>query len=330
MSVYLSSVFGAGAQLFSNQGVVLAGGKINTYLAGTTTPATTYTTSAGNVPNSNPIVLDSAGRVTTAIWLTGGVSYKFIVTDSVGGSVGPTLDNISGVGDPGLGGGLAQWLSSGFTPAYSTGSQFTTVGDSTSVFTAGRRLKSSVTAGTAYSTVISSTFGAGSTTVVVGNDSTPLDSGMSAVQVGIITALSGSGTIALPYRPAFYFTTAATITAPSTNGTFTTYSVQWYDTLSNFNNTTGTFTATIPGIYLFVARVTYINGSANQGTFSLNAGSYGNRVASPNPTVASTQYEMVTTVLAKMQAGEGASVIYQVGAGTPTAICSSFGGLLVG
>jgi hypothetical protein len=36
MAVYLSPVFGAGAQLFTSTGLVLAGGTVNTYLTITT------------------------------------------------------------------------------------------------------------------------------------------------------------------------------------------------------------------------------------------------------------------------------------------------------
>ena len=49
-------------QAFDNNGDPLAGGKIYTYSAGTTTPKATYTTAAGDVENTNPIILDSAGR----------------------------------------------------------------------------------------------------------------------------------------------------------------------------------------------------------------------------------------------------------------------------
>jgi hypothetical protein len=98
MAVNLSPVGGAAAQFFTNSGDVLTGGKLNTYLAGTTTPATTYTTSAGNVPRTNPIVLDAAGRVPGGgeIWLTQGVVYKFTLTDSSNVLIA-TYDNISGI-----------------------------------------------------------------------------------------------------------------------------------------------------------------------------------------------------------------------------------------
>lgn len=98
MSVYLSAVGGAAAQFFDDNGDPLTGGKLYTYAAGTTTPAVTYTTSAGNVAHSNPIVLDAAGRVpgSSEIWVNF-APYKFILKNSVDVTLG-TWDNISGVG----------------------------------------------------------------------------------------------------------------------------------------------------------------------------------------------------------------------------------------
>lgn len=83
MAVYLSPVGGAGAQFFDNNGDPLSGGKLFTYAAGTTTPLTTYTTSVGDVPRTNPIILDSAGRVSSGgeIWLSF-QSYKFVLKTS--------------------------------------------------------------------------------------------------------------------------------------------------------------------------------------------------------------------------------------------------------
>lgn len=99
MAVYLSPIGGAGAQFFDNDGNVLAGGKIYTYIAGSSTPKTTYTTSAGNIAHANPIILDSAGRVPTGeIWLTAGL-YKFVINTSTDTLIA-TYDNISGIGAP--------------------------------------------------------------------------------------------------------------------------------------------------------------------------------------------------------------------------------------
>ena len=98
MAVNLSPVGGVAAQFFDNAGNVLTGGKLYTYAAGTTTPQTAYTTSAGNVAWSNPIILDAAGRVSGSgeIWLTDGVQYKFILRDSNDVLIA-TYDNIIGI-----------------------------------------------------------------------------------------------------------------------------------------------------------------------------------------------------------------------------------------
>jgi len=101
MTVNLSLLAGAGAQFFDNNGVPLAGGLVYTYAAGTTTPQAAYTTSSGSTAHTNPIVLDSAGRVPTGgeIWLTQGQAYKFVTKTSVGVTIG-TYDNIVGSTDP--------------------------------------------------------------------------------------------------------------------------------------------------------------------------------------------------------------------------------------
>ena len=96
MAVNLSPIWGAGAQLFDNSGNVLSGGKIYTYAAGTTTPATTYTISNGLTANSNPIILNSAGRVPFEIWLTDGQVYKFVLKDS-NDTLIATYDNLIGI-----------------------------------------------------------------------------------------------------------------------------------------------------------------------------------------------------------------------------------------
>lgn len=98
MAVFLSPAGGVAAQFFTSTGAVLTGGKLFTYLAGTTTSAATYTTSQGNVAWTNPIVLDAAGRVPGSgeIWLTDGVLYKFVLKDANDVLIA-TYDNINGI-----------------------------------------------------------------------------------------------------------------------------------------------------------------------------------------------------------------------------------------
>jgi hypothetical protein len=79
-------------QFVDANGAPLAGGKLYTYAAGTTTPLATYTTYAGTTPNANPVILDSAGRA--SVWLATGM-YKFVLKDSTD-VLSYTTDNISG------------------------------------------------------------------------------------------------------------------------------------------------------------------------------------------------------------------------------------------
>lgn len=111
-TVTLSIFAGVGAQLFDNNGNPLSGGKLETYEAGTTTFLASYTSSAGNTAHTNPIVLDSAGRVPGGeIWLDYTKKYKFVVKtstdiliatyDNIGGSfnASPLIANFTGDGN---------------------------------------------------------------------------------------------------------------------------------------------------------------------------------------------------------------------------------------
>lgn len=84
-----------------SNGIALAGGKVFTYAAGTTTKQATYTDSSGLTPNPNPIILDSRGEC--ACWLTPGQVYKFTLSPSTDTDppTNPiwTVDNVSGIDD---------------------------------------------------------------------------------------------------------------------------------------------------------------------------------------------------------------------------------------
>lgn len=95
-TVTLSIFAGVGAQLFDNNGVPLAGGKLFTYAAGTTTPLPSYTSSSGTTPHTNPIILDAAGRVPGGeIWLDYTQLYKIVVKTSTNVQIA-TYDNLGG------------------------------------------------------------------------------------------------------------------------------------------------------------------------------------------------------------------------------------------
>lgn len=109
-AVSLSIFGGVGAQFFDNNGNPLSGGKIYTYEAGTTTPLATYTSSTGNITHTNPIVLDSGGRVPGGEIWNAIQLYKFVLRtgtdvliatyDNVGSSFNATaiIANFTGNG----------------------------------------------------------------------------------------------------------------------------------------------------------------------------------------------------------------------------------------
>lgn len=80
------------AQFLDANGAPLAGGKVYTYQAGTTTPLATYTTAGGTTPNANPVILDARGEAD--IWYAPGVSYKVVLRTSADALIW-TVDNIA-------------------------------------------------------------------------------------------------------------------------------------------------------------------------------------------------------------------------------------------
>ena len=93
-TVTLSIFGGVGAQFFDNNGVPLVGGKIFSYAAGTTTPLTTYTSVSGVTAHTNPIILDSGGRVPGGeIWNDYSSLYKFVLKTSTDVTIA-TFDNV--------------------------------------------------------------------------------------------------------------------------------------------------------------------------------------------------------------------------------------------
>lgn len=71
----------------------VSGGKLYTYVAGTTTPQATYSDVDLTIANTNPVVLDSAGRATVFL---SGASYKFVLTDANDAAIW-TQDNVQAV-----------------------------------------------------------------------------------------------------------------------------------------------------------------------------------------------------------------------------------------
>lgn len=111
------------AQFFDAAGDPLVGGKLYSYVAGTTTPRQTFTDSTGATPNANPVILNARGEAD--VWLLN-ESYKMRLDDASDVTIW-TIDNIS---IPGFqtyqsADGLFSWVNTGtqlqiFAPAIST------------------------------------------------------------------------------------------------------------------------------------------------------------------------------------------------------------------
>lgn len=103
-------------QTFTDRnGAPLVGGKVYTYLPGTTTDVTTYSDSALTVPNTDPVVLNASGQA--AIWATGKIrevvydQFGNLIWDAVslapvGGGSSASFVNVTASGTMAVGGAM--------------------------------------------------------------------------------------------------------------------------------------------------------------------------------------------------------------------------------
>jgi len=79
-------------QFLDANGNPLVGGKLYTYMSGTTTPLATYTDYSGGTPNTNPIILDSRGEA--SVWV--GAAFYYMELKSSTDVLQWAVDNIGG------------------------------------------------------------------------------------------------------------------------------------------------------------------------------------------------------------------------------------------
>ena len=192
MAQYLNAF--SGRQFLDANGAPYSGAQLFVYIAGSSTKATVTKDSAGASNHTNPIILNTrgepadAGGASQAIWQAGGQSVKLVLAPSTDTdppvSAISTWDNLAGINDTSV--TTDQWII-GPTPIYVSAISFTLIGDQTSVFHVGRRIKTTNSGGTIYSTITNSAYGA-LTTVTVVNDSGSLDAGLTAVSYGILSS----------------------------------------------------------------------------------------------------------------------------------------------
>jgi hypothetical protein len=127
-----------------NDGKPLVGGKLFTYEAGSNSAEqTTFADWNGSTANTNPIVLDSSGRLPTQLWLADGYSYNLVLTQADGTTVLQTHDNIRGVIGSYAGGGIGTviWNPITVVPTYVSANTFQLTGLFAVEFAVGNRVR---------------------------------------------------------------------------------------------------------------------------------------------------------------------------------------------
>lgn len=276
MSINISSFAGAGAQFFDANGVPLSGGLLYTYLAGTTTPATSYTSRAATANNTNPIVLDAAGRTPSEIWFTGGLLYKFVLKSSTSVQIGsydniPAINDISNVNNfiTVAGTNTLTGLATPTLIAYIAGAQFTFVAQNTN---------------TGPVTLNIDTLGA---KAVTKNGSTPLIAG--DIQAGAVVLVEYSGTGFQLLNPAILDKLLTSVKVANFNAESTnTYAV---------DTTTGAITATLPAAPVAGDYVTFTDYAKTFTTYNLTIAPNGKKInASTSNVVLNVSGEAVSLV----------------------------------
>jgi hypothetical protein len=227
------SIFGICPQFENSAGEPAVGDKLFFYVAGSNTKQDTFTSSTGLTANTNPIVLNSLGQPSTEIWWTVGQLYKMVWAPST--DTDPpsnpirTFDNLSGITTSSSTTSTQdEWVLYPAAPTYVSATSFTVTGNQTATFNVGRRVKTTNTAGTIYSSITNSVFGA-VTTVTVVNDSGVLDAGLSDVSYGLLSASN-------PSVPATYGRYASTDRTSISSGTVDAITVAFTPAITTFDN----------------------------------------------------------------------------------------------
>ncbi|MEB2554040.1 tail fiber domain-containing protein [Burkholderia cenocepacia] len=136
-----------------------------------------------------------------------------------------------------------EWLNYGLTPTYVSSAQFTVTGNQTTIYSVGRRVRATVTAGTIYGSISVSTY-TSLTTVTVSWDSGALDSGLTEADVGLMNPLYSSFPVGLSSIFSSCFVTGNNIRVGSGQNSE-------IDVILNNNNTAGQFFLNTSGLVGF-------------------------------------------------------------------------------
>jgi hypothetical protein len=106
-----------GNRAFNSNGYVVPGAQLTFYVSGTTTPAPIYTSSALTTEHANPVVANGAGRF-PSIYLDPAVSYRYVLTDEDGASLGEDVDPYTVLAELAAPVGLFSHIATTTIPAY--------------------------------------------------------------------------------------------------------------------------------------------------------------------------------------------------------------------
>jgi len=198
----------SGVPFLDGNGDPYVGAQLFVYEAGTSTKYTVTQDQAGASNHANPIILNSSGMVANgagaaqAMWQEAGQEIKLVLAPST--DTDPpvaairTYDNIPGIND-----GtdiISQWVLGG-TPTYIDATNFSVVGDLTSTYHVGRRIKVNVTAGVLYGIITETAYTTLTTVTVFLEDSGSLDSGLDTVWYSLLSVTNHSiPNVLIPYQ----------------------------------------------------------------------------------------------------------------------------------
>jgi hypothetical protein len=176
---------------YPGTGNPLAGGQLYTLLPGTSCqfglappyPQPTYTTSTGTAANSNPVILDSNGEAD--VWLSG---YTKMVLYDINGNLIWSVDNVSA--QPQIQSSAIQWVNQGAPLAFISATQFSVLGNQTSLYVPGTAIQATITGGQIYGIVSASSYSGSPviTIVTVVWFSTALNASVTGIATGVIAA----------------------------------------------------------------------------------------------------------------------------------------------
>jgi len=185
MAILLSPI-GNSVHYVDSDGKPLSGAQLFIYTAGTSAKVSSFKDNLGTANNTNPIILKGDGSAPYPIWLNSNGGYKFVLAPK--SDIDPPTSAIWSIDDVPVNDTTVsadQWIP-GPAPTFISTNSFSLVGDQTSNFHIGRRVKIAQSGATVYGTITASVF-AVVTTITVALDSGVIDSGINTVWMSILT-----------------------------------------------------------------------------------------------------------------------------------------------